>query len=185
MLASIKYVNKNIFFWDLVLSQRNEETILARQCFWENIAHEIRARTLCLCLHRVYACVEEKSCYAFLFYVKLKLTYCSLFSFSESAVSVRTLLGIWLGWLGPSTCYKEIKLLFVINSTKKKFSLETKKKHLRNRFVKNLLVDSCYRLLCSCQLSECEAPAVKASQIVTIPKIWIWGYYRMLLFVLC
>lgn len=61
------------------------------------------------------------------------------------------------------------KALFVINSTKKKFSLETKKKRLRNRFVKNLLVDSCYRLLCSCQLSE--APAVKASQIVTIPKI--------------
>lgn len=61
---------------------------------------------------------------------------------------------------------------FVCNQLyKKKFSLETKKKHLRNRFVKNLLVDSCYRLLCSCQLSECEAPAVKASQIVTIPKI--------------
>lgn len=60
---------------------------------------------------------------------------------------------------------------FVCNQLykKKKFSLETKKKHLRNRFVKNLLVDSCYRLLCSCQLSE--APAVKASQIVTIPKI--------------
>lgn len=108
---------------------------------------------------------------------------CGFCKSSESAVSVRTLLGIWLGWLGPSTRYKEIKLLFVINSTKKKISLETKKKHLRNRFVKNLLVDSCYRLLCSCQLSE--APAVKASQIVTIPKIWIWGYYRMLLFVLC
>lgn len=59
---------------------------------------------------------------------------------------------------------------FVCNQLyKKKFNLETKKKHLRNRFVKNLLVDSCYRLLCSCQLSE--APAVKASQIVTIPKI--------------
>ena len=59
---------------------------------------------------------------------------------------------------------------FVCNQLyQKKISLETKKKHLRNRFVKNLIVDSCYRLLCSCQLSE--APAVKASQIVTIPKI--------------